>query len=300
MNLNIDEYSDDDILNLFSITLKDGVLLKEDVKRAYRKCCHLHPDKSGLSTDYFIFYSRALQRLKMIYRTRNNGEYMKERNMVEYIKENKELRQNEELYGGAAMSLSKREDFSEVFNKAFETARMSDPEQDAGYSDWLKETTDDAPAVANVADMHRAIAEKRRELIRTKGNELAAIQQSLSSNMGASTLMREQPVEYSSGLFSSLKYEDLRKAHTETLIPVDESMGRSSYTNVEQYQAARNEGMIKDASLLKEQHEAEMRRQEEEQKRRYILQQQYLSQQEQLAKEKQAGWWSSILQLTGR
>jgi len=300
MNLNINEYSDADILKLFSIELQEGVLLKEDVKRAYRKCCYLHPDKSGLSNDYFIFYTRALERLKRIYRTLNSDEYMKERSMADYRRENKEMKQSEDLYGGVALNLTKREDFSQIFNKAFESAKMADPEQDSGYSDWMKQTTTDAPAVSNIRDMHNAIAERKRVLIQTRGNELATIQQTMSSSMGAASLMREQPVEYSSDPFSKLKYEDLRKAHTETLIPVDETMARTTYTSVDEYERARNEGMVADAHRLEEEQRAELIRQEEQQRQRYIQQQKYLSQQEELAKEKQAGWWNSLLQLTGR
>jgi hypothetical protein len=48
-------------------------------------------------------------------------------------------------------------------------------------------------------------------------------------------LGREAPQEYSSGLFSSLQYEDLKKAHTETVIPVTaddfESIRKYASTN---------------------------------------------------------------------
>jgi hypothetical protein len=44
-------------------------------------------------------------------------------------------------------------------------------------------------------------------------------------------LGREAPQEYSSGLFSTLQYEDLKKAHTETVIPVT----REDYEQVKKY-----------------------------------------------------------------
>jgi hypothetical protein len=44
-------------------------------------------------------------------------------------------------------------------------------------------------------------------------------------------LGREAPQEYSSGLFSSLQYEDLKKAHTESVIPVTED----DYHNVKKF-----------------------------------------------------------------
>ena len=33
-------------------------------------------------------------------------------------------------------------------------------------------------------------------------------------------MTREKPQEYSSGIFSKLQYEDLKKAHTESVVPV--------------------------------------------------------------------------------
>jgi hypothetical protein len=302
MNFNIDEYTEQDILDLFSIKLNDGVLSKDDVKRAYRKCCCLHPDKSKLSNDYFIFYSRALEKLKQMYRMYNNTEYMKDRSLGQYRKENKELKQQESAYQGVAEELTKRDDFSKVFNQAFDNARMGDPENDAGYSDWLKDTSTETQniAVSNISDMHKAIAEKKRTLARTQGNELMMLNTATSAATGGSSLMREQPVEYSSGLFSSLKYEDLRKAHTETLIPIDDTAPRQEYASVDEYERVRQEGMVADARTLKAQQEAELRRQEELQQKRYIAQQTYLMEQERIAKEKQSGWWSSLLQLTAR
>lgn len=301
MNINIEDYSDKDILNLFSIELHEGVLLKEDIKHAYKKCCSLHPDKSGLSNDYFIFYSRALDRLKMMYRVYNNAAYMTDRTIGEYRKENKEMKQSESLYGGVVNELTKREDFSKVFNAAFDKARMSDPEYDAGYSDWLKQTSNEPQiAVSNIRDMHQSITERKRALARTQGNELMTLNTATSADIGGSSLMREQPVEYSSAMFSNLKYEDLRKAHTETLIPVDDTVARQEYASVDAYERARQEGMVADAQTLKAQQEAKLKQQNEEQRQRFIAQQRYLTEQEIIAKEKQSGWWSSLLQLTGR
>lgn len=301
MNINIEDYSDKDILDLFSIKLQNGVLLKEDIKQAYKKCCSLHPDKSGLSNDYFIFYSKALDRLKMMYRVYNNAEYMKDRTMNEYHKENKEMKQSEALYGGVVDKLTKREDFSKVFNEAFDKARMSDPEYDAGYSDWLKQTSNEPQiAVSNIRDMHQTINERKRALAKTQGNELMTLNTATSASIGGSSLLREQPVEYSSDIFSNLKYEDLRKAHTETLIPVDDTMTRQEYASIDAYERARQEGMVADLRTLKEQQKAKLKQQEEQQRQRYILQQRYLMEQEAIAKEKQSGWWSSLLQLTGR
>ena len=51
------------------------------------------------------------------------------------------------------------------------------------------------------------------------------------------TLTNEKPESYASGLFSSLQYEDLRKAHIETVIPVNHAdyLQRPKYKNVDEF-----------------------------------------------------------------
>jgi hypothetical protein len=44
-------------------------------------------------------------------------------------------------------------------------------------------------------------------------------------------LTRERPQEYSSGIFGNLRYEDLKKAHTETVIPVTEELAIADEVN---------------------------------------------------------------------
>ena len=56
-DLNIHMYSLEDILGLFDLTYD---LNSEDVKRAKRKVLMLHPDKSRLPAEYFLFYKKAL------------------------------------------------------------------------------------------------------------------------------------------------------------------------------------------------------------------------------------------------
>ena len=58
-----------------------------------------------------------------------------------------------------------------------------------------------------------------------------------SSNLASSMLDKSEDVEYSSGIFSKLKYEDLKKAHVETVVPVTEEdfHNKKQFSNVEQY-----------------------------------------------------------------
>ena len=53
VDLNIDNYSFEDILNLFN--LKPNFDLK-DLKNALKMVSKIHPDKSNLEEKYFIFF----------------------------------------------------------------------------------------------------------------------------------------------------------------------------------------------------------------------------------------------------
>ena len=58
-------------------------------------------------------------------------------------------------------------------------------------------------------------------------------------------------IEYSSDIFSKLKFQDLKKAHTETLIPVtkDDFDRRPKFANVESFRRHRNSTKIKPVSM---------------------------------------------------
>ena len=56
-NLDIQSYSFYDIIELFDLS-PDNVSL-EDLKRAKKRVLMLHPDKSKLPKEYFLFYKKA-------------------------------------------------------------------------------------------------------------------------------------------------------------------------------------------------------------------------------------------------
>ena len=65
--------------------------------------------------------------------------------------------------------------------------------------------------------------EKRKAILREQSLvERKEVQDiwSIGSNMSASDLSPDAPGNYDSGLFSGLAYQDLQKAHTETIIPI--------------------------------------------------------------------------------
>ena len=68
MDLNINNYDLEDILNLFKIPTNFN---EAHLKQAKKMVLKTHPDKSGLSPEYFLFYSKAYKVLYSIHTFKN-------------------------------------------------------------------------------------------------------------------------------------------------------------------------------------------------------------------------------------
>ena len=64
VDLNIEHYNLKDILNLFNIDINFD---ENDLKRAKKITLMTHPDKSKLSKEYFLFYSKAYKKLYEVF-----------------------------------------------------------------------------------------------------------------------------------------------------------------------------------------------------------------------------------------
>jgi len=74
----------------------------------------------------------------------------------------------------------------------------------------------------------------------------------LNGDSGGYNLNRENTVEqYSSHIFSKLQYEDLKKAHTETVVPVTEEdfINKEKYRNIDELNRARENQDVSAMSL---------------------------------------------------
>ena len=58
-NLNIQEYSLEELLGLFELNSYD--ISVDDLKRCKKKVLMLHPDKSKLESKYFLFYKKEIK-----------------------------------------------------------------------------------------------------------------------------------------------------------------------------------------------------------------------------------------------
>ena len=71
IDLCISNYSLNDILNLFNLDMDFD---EEDMKSAKRTVLMTHPDKSGLDSEYFLFFTKAYKLLYNVFKVRNRKE----------------------------------------------------------------------------------------------------------------------------------------------------------------------------------------------------------------------------------
>lgn len=235
-DLNLDNYGLDDLLTLFHVNYN---LDENEMKKAKLIALKTHPDKSGLKKEIFLFFMNAYKMLEAIYeyrvRSKRNDHNLKYDKKLEYEKE--DTKENvlllKRLEGKSA------KEFNTWFNQMFEKVKVNDDDVDTGYGNWFKSNNDvHKGKINNLSEMSAAFKVKK-----AKTRELVLHQdiRDFRGNGGYS-LTREKPELYSSEVFSKLKYEDLKKAHTETVVPVtqEDYDKKMKFESVDSYLRYRN------------------------------------------------------------
>ena len=236
IDFNINNYNLDDILNLFQVKHDFN---EKDLKKSKKKVLMLHPDKSNLKKEYFLFFSKAYKILYQMYEFKQKTRKSQSDEYSDHVDESKPLPNMNSMFKNAS-------EFSGWFNKTFEELRVQDDNQDNGYNDWLKNSEiEENTNIKSMSHMHEEIEsrkKKMKEIVPYKGVEDIIL--NLSS--GGSVLDRTKQTYYgNSDIFSKLPYEDLKTAHTETLIPVnnDDYNNIPKYANVQEYNNQREQNI---------------------------------------------------------
>ena len=248
LDLDIRNYELRDILNLFKLP---SVFTESHMREAKLTVMRTHPDKSGLDKEYFLFFSKAYKILHEVYQVRAGLSRQKADAKYDDVKEDIDARRNANSDKLKRMNAG---EFNRWFNQTFEQNKLHDEEQDSGYGDWLKDNDAENDESDHDEDLDEGStwAQRMEQLDRRKKKlrEQALVVRSevrsydsISSGSGYS-LTRECPEEHSSGLNfgSSLAYEDLKKAHTESVIPVthEDYEAVRKYKNPNELQMARD------------------------------------------------------------
>jgi hypothetical protein len=138
--------------------------------------------------------------------------------------------------------LQDKNQFNQWFNKEFERNRIKTEEEELGYGDWLKSNenmddifTQNLPHNQLKDALDRKKAEMRTLTLRPEIQEVNSGRPPFGTNLIGGGM------DYGSGLFDSLQYEDLKTAYTQTLIPVTEEDydNRQKFHSVNELQSFR-------------------------------------------------------------
>lgn len=294
MDLDITNYDYEDILKLFKVGQHFN---EEDLKRAKKQVLASHPDKSGLDKSYFLFFSSAYKILFNIYNFREK--HSSTTNLNNYNENyNADADEANALLIHKITSNKSSAQFNSWFNEQFENFKITNDYEANGYGDWLtnadgeeQEQTQDQCKDLN--SLHKIIEEKK-QILRTH-NLVKKKNVCEFNNTNYCDLTNSKPEDYSSGLFSKFQYEDLKKAHTESLIPVTNEDNINNYSSLEDIRNKRASQVI---SPLKHEEATSLLNKSKEDENNISTARAYsLFKQDELNKQRNEKFWSNLKRL---
>ena len=271
-NLHIHMYNFKEILELFGVSYH---LNLDDLKRAKTIVLKMHPDKSGLSSEYFLFYKKAFELVVQYYNeSQKTSQIVPQMNPVyEHASISNNNKSISKQVNHVIQKMDKKE-FSQKFNELFEKNMVSNI--DSKKNDWFSNETPlyNTPQTSSTSGIGIAIEEIKQNnhvLIKHRNVEDLMIR-----STGSSLYEDEYDDQYiSSDPFSKLKFDDLRKVHKdETVFAVKESdiQTRQQYTSYDHLNKVRNS---MDLTPLEKEKAEQILREKENQKKEMMLAKQH-------------------------
>jgi hypothetical protein len=187
--------------------------------------------------------------------------------------------------------------FNKIFNELFEKHRITDEEQEHGYGDWIKSDDNMDTRTTTLGQMNATFEQKKREV-----KELVPFREIEEAGGQASThfdLTRDKPTYYSSAMFSNLQYEDLKKAHVESVVPVtqEDYLAKPKFKNVLEMQQHPDYQDTKPLSLS--QANEYLQKRQSYQNQNDVQRAYKLAKQDEVVRKANQGWMSGFRQITG-
>lgn len=243
-NLDIESYSFYEILELFELAA-DNVSI-DQLKRAKKKVLMMHPDKSKLPKEYFLFYKKAFDVVVRMYekvqkvsqRVEETGYFPHETDTDDVVS-----KQFQKTIGKISQKTFQH-NFNELFDKHMKKI-PSNPQK----NDWFTKTdalySEQAASSGEMGSVLERIKEQQQSL--TKYTGVVTMQCSSSQCNSFYDDDEDDAVNGSnykcSDPFSKLKYDDLRKVHKDqTVFSVRDSDLRNvpQYKTVDEFEKARD------------------------------------------------------------
>ena len=293
MDLDITNYDYDDILKLFKLSNQFTI---EDLKKAKKQVLSSHPDKSGLDKSYFLFFSSAYKILFNIYNFREK--HSSTTNLNNY-NENYNAHKDEfnALLIQKVTSNKSSAQFNTWFNEQFESFKITNDYDANGYGDWLtSKDENNNEEIAKCKDMNslHKIIEEKKQIARTQ-NLVIKKDVCEFNNTNYCDLTNSKPEDYSSGLFSKFQYEDLKKAHNESLIPVTNEDITNNYSSLEDIRTKRASQVL--APLKHDEAKSYLNKSKEDENNISASRAYSLFKQDELNKQKNDKFWANLKRL---
>ena len=286
-NLDIHMYNFNEILEMFGLSTSITI---DDLKRAKMILLKTHPDKSGLSPDYFLFYKKAFDIVVEYFNENQKTSQVVPQKNPDYIPLSSSNKSIEKQVNTAVGKMDKQE-FQSKFNRLFEENMQTTT--DNKKNEWFTkdEPIYEVPHTNSAAGIGQAIDQIKRKtnaITRYQGVEDLMIK-----STGTALYDDEDDGSYlSCDPFSKLKFDDLRKVHKDqTVFAVQESdiKNRIQYKSQDELKTARNmdaltplekekaerilkeREQIKREQMLAKQHQSNLQTMEYEKKNQSVL-----------------------------
>lgn len=245
-NLNINDYSFTEVLNLFGL---ERNISQEEIIQARRKTLMMHPDKSKLPPEYFNFYRKAYELVLEYYRETQKTQQAVPDTLPKYVAP-------DGVNPSDFVAPKPTAQFAEQFNRVFEKETVNKEREEkhrerfGWFSTGDSSHSENLPVVKNAKDIHSALDELRKKNSQQQNHTLMVYQEARPLTTGRSAGNYYDDVEditeteyIASDTFSKLKYDDIRRVHKDqTILPTVTVKERP--TNLEQYTKARDDKTV--------------------------------------------------------
>ena len=281
-------YSFKEVLDLFD--LNDNFNM-EDLKRAKKKVLMIHPDKSNLPSEYFLFYKKAYEIIYHFFEENVKQSKAVPTEKMEYHAMNTSEQMKSQI--NESISTMKNGEFNKKFNEVFDK-NMSRPIENK--NEWFQKNEalyeESASSKGNIGEAMNRIREQNSGLVRYNGVQ--------TLNRGGTNLYDDDSNSYiSCAPFSKLKFDDLRKVHKdETIFSVNENdiNNMKTYSTMENLKQDRERQTLTPMEKMEAEKVMNFRRKEKED---WIREKQYESSLKSMEnQEKSKSVLSSFLRLT--
>ena len=275
-NLNIQNYNFQELLDLFNLQYNFNL---DDLKIAKKIVLRMHPDKSKLSGDYFLFYKKAFDIIVDYYNNNHKQNNIVPNKEIIYDSNNNDnYDDNTNKQVSNIINNINKDEFNDKFNKLFDKNMVSNINTEKNK--WFSEdnhifNTKDQVNSNNMGQIFDQMKNQQNGLIKYNGVQSLYI----NSNSGAQLYDDENDDNYiTNDPFSKLKFDDLRKVHkNETIFSVRENdiQKVTKYNSVDEYMHARGN---QNTSPLDKQQAEQLLLQQQTDKQHFITNKQHQAQ----------------------